>query len=71
MEMTKAGREPLMDVAEAAVFLGLSPWTVRAHVRDRVLPFVRIGRRVLFEPESLRQVVERGRQAGHAVAASN
>jgi len=39
----------LIDVPTLAVKLSISPWTVRALVRDGKLKPTRIGRRVLFE----------------------
>jgi excisionase family DNA binding protein len=50
--------ENLKSVEKAAEFLGISPWTVRVYLRDKKLPAVRIGRRVLFRQEDLTQFVE-------------
>jgi len=43
-------RTLLWNVEQAAAALAISPWTVRAYVRQRRMRPVRIGRRVLFEP---------------------
>jgi excisionase family DNA binding protein len=54
--------EPLLTVADTALFLGVS----RAHVyvlleRDE-LPHVRIGTRIRFVPDELRAYLERHRE---------
>ena len=46
---------------EAASLIGVSHWTLRKMAKDGRLPVVRIGRRVLVEHESLRQIIEAGR----------
>lgn len=56
--------EQLMDIDKAGEFLGISPWTIRAYIRDRKLIPVRLGRRVLLEPAELRRFVEAAKQAG-------
>ncbi len=48
---------PLKSVEQAAELLGISPWTVRAYVRQRKLRSVRIGRRVLLQEDDLQQFV--------------
>ena len=53
--------EPLLTIEKAAELLGISPWTVRAYVRDRKLMAVHIGRRVLIEQSELRRFVEQAR----------
>jgi excisionase family DNA binding protein len=50
-----------MGLREAAEAVGLSHWTLRKLIAEGKLPAVRVGRRVLVEPEALRQLVERGR----------
>jgi excisionase family DNA binding protein len=47
----------LVSVADAARRLGISRHTLRAWLRLRRLPFVRLGRRVLLEPEALDRYV--------------
>ena len=49
-----------MGLREAASAIGLSYWTLVKMVREG-LPVVRINRRVLVEPETLRRLVEEGR----------
>jgi len=48
----------LWNVREAAMSLGLSPWTIRLYIRQRKLQPVRIGRRVLLEPDECRRFLE-------------
>jgi excisionase family DNA binding protein len=54
--------EKLLRVDQAAELLGISPWTVRAYIRDRKLMAVHIGRRVLIEQSELRKFVEQARR---------
>jgi len=49
--------QPLKSVEEAASLLGISPWTVRAYIRDGKLKPVRLGRRVLLPEEELERLV--------------
>jgi excisionase family DNA binding protein len=51
----------LLNVADAARLLALSPWTIRAYVRDGKLLPLRIGRRVLFEETELQRFVAQAR----------
>ena len=51
--------EPLLTIEKAAELLGISPWTVRAYIRDRKLMAVHIGRRVLIEQSELRRLLNR------------
>ena len=53
--------ESLKSIEEAAESLALSPWTVRLYVRQGKIRPVRIGRRVLIEPQEIRRIVEQGR----------
>jgi excisionase family DNA binding protein len=53
--------EGLLTIERAAELLGISPWTVRKYVaQDKVIP-VRIGRRVLIEPQEVRRIIEESR----------
>ena len=61
--------EPLKSIEEAAETLALSPWTVRAYVRQGRIRPVRIGRRVLIESSEIRRVIEEGR--GHVNGAQD
>jgi excisionase family DNA binding protein len=53
-----------MGLREAAASVGLSPWTLRAWIRQGKLAAVRLGRRVMIEPGELRKLVEQGRSGG-------
>lgn len=45
---------PFMNARELAAFLGVSPSTIARRKRDGMLPHLRIGRRVLFDPVAVR-----------------
>jgi excisionase family DNA binding protein len=53
--------EPLKSIEEAAEIWGVSPWTVRAYVRQGKIRPVRIGRRVLIEATEVLRLIEEGR----------
>ena len=53
--------EALMTIEHAAQVLGISPWTVRRYIGLKKIWPVRIGRRVLIEPQEIRRIVEEGR----------
>lgn len=60
--------EPLRDEKTTAHILGVSSamlvaWRFR---RDPILPFVRIGRRVLYRPSDIRAFVERNLHGAQA-----
>jgi len=52
----------LLSVKEAAVYLGVSPWTVRSLGWSREIPEVRIGRRVLYDREDLDLFITQAKQ---------
>jgi len=56
----------LWNVKEAGAALGISPWTIRRYITDRRMATVRIGRRVLIEPEECRRLIDHGRVAALA-----
>lgn len=49
----------LWSIREASAALGISHWTVRLYIRQRKLRSVRVGRRVLIEPNECRRFLER------------
>jgi excisionase family DNA binding protein len=51
--------KPLKDIKFAAEFLGLPVPSVRGKISRRELPFIKIGRRVLFDLEDLQAFVEK------------
>jgi hypothetical protein len=48
----------LWNVREAGAALSISPWTVRLYIRQRKLWPVRVGRRILLEPEECRRFLD-------------
>lgn len=59
--MEKVLAEDKMGLAEAAPLLGISPHTLRAWIRQRRLPFFRMGRRIVFSRLDLAQYLEQCR----------
>jgi excisionase family DNA binding protein len=51
----------LWSVKEAAVALGISPWTIRRLIRNNGLHPVRLGRRVLVEPLECQRLIAHSR----------
>lgn len=49
----------LLDINQAAKELGLPPLSLRGKISRREIKFVKIGRRVLFRPEDLRELIEK------------
>lgn len=54
-------RRPLLDVAGAADYLSSSEHFVRRLVRERRVPFIKLGRFVRFDPDDLDAFIEAGR----------
>jgi excisionase family DNA binding protein len=50
--------EPLLDVEGAAAFLSVSPWTVRAYIRDGRLQPIRLGRLVRLDAAEIQSFIE-------------
>lgn len=38
-----------LDVKEAADLLGVSPFTLRKRLRDKVIPYYKVGRRIVLD----------------------
>jgi excisionase family DNA binding protein len=57
-EMRSVKMSSLLSVEKAAEFLSISPWTVRAYLRNGQLKPTRIGRRVLLRQEELERFVQ-------------
>lgn len=51
--------KPLKDINFAADFLNLPVPSIRGKVSRREIPFIKIGRRVLFDFEDLQSFVEK------------
>lgn len=58
----------LYDVNAAARQLAVSPWTVRAYIRQGKLHPVRIGRLVRLDEEELSKFVARNKAAGNGLS---
>ncbi len=52
-------RQVLISKREAARAIGICERTLDSMVRDRIVRCVRIGRRVMFRPESLEEFAQR------------
>ena len=50
--------ERLINNNEAADLLGISPFSLRGKVSRREVPFVKLGRRVLFSKKALMELIE-------------
>ena len=48
----------LINNGQAAELLGISPFSLRGKVLRREVPFIKIGRRTLFDPADLRAFIE-------------
>jgi excisionase family DNA binding protein len=62
--------KPLFDVNSAAHLLAVSPWTVRAYIRQGKLHPVRIGRLVRLDEQELQDFVA-GAKCSDGVATNN
>ncbi len=51
----------LISVVVAADYIGVSPYTVRAWIRQRRVAHVRLGRRVLLDRADLERLIQAGR----------
>lgn len=61
--LPEASAESLLGLKQTAVRLGIAESTVRKLVTLKALPAVKIGRRLLFQPEELRSFTQRNRTA--------
>jgi excisionase family DNA binding protein len=50
--------ENLLSVIEAAQRLGISRHTLNCWVSKRKVPFVKLGRRTLFNPDDLERIIK-------------
>ncbi len=51
----RRGRGDRWNVNSVAVELGVSPFTVRLYVRERRIPFYKIGRRIVFDAREIKE----------------
>jgi excisionase family DNA binding protein len=50
--------EQLLNNQQAAELLNISPHSLRGYVSRKMIPFIKIGRRTLFDPADLRAYIE-------------
>lgn len=50
-----------VSLLEAAPLLGVSPYTVRAWIREKRIPFYRCGRRIVFSRRDLEEFLSQCR----------
>jgi len=50
--------DPLLNVDQTAKVLGLSKFTIRAMINQRRIPFIRLGRRILFSKDTLETFIK-------------
>ena len=58
--------EPLLNVERAAEMLSLSPWTIRSWIRKRKLKAIKLGSRIVVEPQSLRELISEAKANGES-----
>ena len=51
-------KKRLLTLKEAAEYLGLSPWSLRWHQTQGHLPYLKIGKRIMFDIKRLDQWIE-------------
>ena len=56
--------EPLLNIERAAEMLSLSPWTIRSWIRKRKLKAIKLGSRIVVEPQSLRELISEAKANG-------
>ncbi len=56
------GRRPLLDTREAGSYTGLGERYMRRLRAERKIPCIRIGGRLLFDPDDLDDLIEQNRQ---------
>jgi excisionase family DNA binding protein len=55
--------DDLIDVKQAAAMLGISRWTLEVLKSQRKVPYVRLGRRTLFDINDLKSFIEANKVA--------
>jgi len=53
----------LLGVSAAAAYMGATEWAVRKLQWERKIPYIRIGRRVLFDIADLNAFIDRSKVA--------
>ncbi len=52
--------EQLLSIESTAEKLGISPWTIRAHLRNHTISATRLGCRVLISQGEIRRIMREG-----------
>lgn len=55
-----SAKEPLVDVDYASERIGEPPWRIWELCRKHLIPHVRLGRRIKFDPAALERWIEQG-----------
>jgi excisionase family DNA binding protein len=55
-------KDQLMSIEDFATTLGLSPWTIRAWIRDGKLNSFKVGSRRLLSPKEIDRLTKEGFQ---------
>ena len=63
--MIKLVDDDKVPLKHAAKILGVSPYTLRAWVRQRRVPFFRLGRRIVFSRSDLSEHLKQCRVTAH------
>ncbi len=58
--------EKLLNVNQLADILGLKKITVYEWVRSNRIPFIKLGKRVLFHPSDIADFIKANRVEGHS-----
>ena len=58
MQHSNLKENRLLSIPEVARFLGISQHTLYTMVSQQRVPFVKVGRRVLFDPDHLNQWIK-------------
>jgi len=66
MHYSETDTDRKLNIAEAAIKLGISKFTLRAWIRERRVPFFRCGRRIVFAQKDLDLFLERCRVKARA-----
>ena len=64
MITSEGARERLLDIRQAAEYVGLSYSHFKRHYRAWHIPFIKIGRKVLFRPAHLDGFLKRHTELG-------
>ena len=63
----KPALEPLLTAKEAAPLLGMGLWRLQRITKSGEIPHLRIGHRIRYRPQDIREFLDRRRVAGKVV----